>query len=88
MLAISIIGLFIGSISAKYVHFFWIAIGSLVVAIWIGVLHLALGHSTLHMLREGFYSAWSMEIGLLAGLLLDRLVLHRKTNPSKRRSMD
>jgi polyferredoxin len=80
MLAISIIGLFVGSIHSKHVHLFWIAIGSLVVMFWVGALHYAMGHSTLHTLREGVYSAWSMEIGLLAGLLLDRLVLHRKAH--------
>lgn len=81
MLAISMIGLFVGSIHSKHVHLFWIAIGSLVVVFWIGALHYAMGHSTLHTLREAVYSAWSMEIGLLAGMLLDRLVLHR--NPKR-----
>ncbi len=78
MLAISIIGLVVGSIHSKHVHLFWIAIGSLVVVFWVGALHYLMGHSMLHTLREGVYAAWSMEIGLLAGLLLDRLVLRRK----------
>jgi hypothetical protein len=78
MLAISIIGLSIGSMYPKYVRAFWIALGSLVVALWIGILNLAMGYSTLHALREALYAAWSIEIGLLAGLLLDRLLLYRK----------
>jgi hypothetical protein len=77
MLAISAIGLLVGSIHSKHVHVFWIAIGSLIVAFWISALHYAMGHSTLHTIREGVYATWSMEIGLLAGLLFDRLVLHR-----------
>jgi hypothetical protein len=77
MLAISIVGLFVGTVHSKHVHLFWIAIGSLVVAFWICALHYAMGHSALHTLREGVYATWSMEIGLLTGLLFDRLVLHR-----------
>ena len=77
MLQVSVLGLVVGSIFAKYVHIFWIAFGSIVVTVWIGFLHSALGHSALHALREGIYSAWSMEIGLLSGLLLDRFVRSR-----------
>jgi hypothetical protein len=84
MLAISIIGLSIGSIYPKYVQVFWIAVGSLVVVLWIGVLNLLTGYSALHALREGLYAAWSMEIGLLAGLLLDRLLLYRKATGRRR----
>jgi hypothetical protein len=84
MLVISTLGLLVGIIHSKHVHLFWIAIGSLAVVFWIGALNYLMGHSALHTLREGVYAAWSMEIGLLAGLLLDRLVLHRKTSRSRR----
>jgi hypothetical protein len=77
MLQVSFLGLVVGSIFAKYVHVFWIALGSITATIWIVFLHSAIGHSLLHALREGVYSAWSMEIGLLSGLLLDRVVRSR-----------
>jgi hypothetical protein len=77
MLQTSVLGVVIGSIFAKYVHLFWIVAGSIVATIWIGFLHSAIGHSMLHALREGIYSAWSMEIGLLSGLLFDRFVRSR-----------
>jgi hypothetical protein len=77
MLQTSVLGLVIGSIFAKYVHLFWIATGSMIVIIWIGFLHSIIGHSILHAAREAIYSAWSMEIGVLSGLLFDRLVRSR-----------
>jgi len=77
MLQTSVLGLLIGSIFAKYVHLFWIVAGSIVATVWVGFLHLVIGHSMLHALREAVYSAWSMEIGLLSGLLFDRFVRSR-----------
>jgi hypothetical protein len=71
MLKIGFLGLVLGAVHAKYMNVFWIASASFVATIWVGFVHSAMGHTVLHAAREGFYSAWSLEIGLLSGALFD-----------------
>jgi hypothetical protein len=77
MLQVSVLSLLIGSVFAKYVHILWISTGSILVVLWVGFIHSAMGYTAMHALREGVYSAWSLEIGLLVGLLFERFVRAR-----------
>jgi hypothetical protein len=80
MIYISALSLVFGVAQRRKLSLSLLILFALAVATSMCVMSAASGHSVLHSMREAVYAAWSAEIGALAGVLLDRLVLHRSAN--------
>jgi hypothetical protein len=76
MFYVGAISLFFGVAQSRRFSLGLILLVSALAAGWISLLGAAAGHSILHSIREGMIGAWSSEVGVFSGLLLDRLVLH------------
>jgi hypothetical protein len=77
MLYISALSVIFGAAQRRKLSLSLLIIFALAVAIAMCVMSVVSGHSALHSMREAVYAAWSAEIGALAGVIFDRLLLHR-----------
>jgi hypothetical protein len=77
MFYIGAVGVLFGAAQSRRLSLGLIALLFVFVTLWISLLGGLAGHGLLVSLREGVFGAWSTGFGVLSGLLLDRLVLHR-----------
>jgi hypothetical protein len=77
MFYIGAMGLFLGAAQSRRLNLGLFLFFSVFAAAWISLLSAVAGYGFLLSIREGVIGAWSSETGVLSGLLLNRLVLHR-----------
>jgi hypothetical protein len=78
MLYIGAAGLLLGATQSRRFGLGLLILFSVIAAGWFYIVKTTEGFSFLHSAREGVYAAWATSGGCFAGLLLDRLVLHRR----------
>lgn len=83
MLYISALSLVFGAAQRRKLSLSLLIVFALAVAVSMCLMNAVSGYSVLHSLREAVYAAWAAEIGALAGILLDRLVLRRDQRNSR-----
>jgi hypothetical protein len=77
MFYLSAISLVVGASQSRRLNLGLILLLSAVVAVWTSLIGASAGHSLLHALRDGVMGTWLAELGLLFGMLLDRLAFCR-----------
>jgi hypothetical protein len=76
MLYIGAVSILLGATQSRRLGLGLLVLFSAVAATWFYLVNIGEGFSFLHSAREAVYAAWATSAGALAGLLLDRLVLH------------